>query len=254
MDALLRLENVSKRFGGVIAAENVGLDLCKGEICGLIGPNGAGKTTLLNLISGIYKVDGGTIIFDGHDITKDPSHARAKMGLGRTFQTPRFLNRATIEENLLLANDLGKRISFLKSFFGFKDNSFIDELDKATRMAGFCFCLENDMSSLTFGQKKLLEIIRSILTKPKVILVDEPVAGLNRAETDNAIKLLEWAAYEKGIGIILIEHAMDMIMNTCGKITVLNFGKVIACGTPKEIAANEEVKTAYLGRERNVNH
>ncbi len=250
MDKILRLVDVSKRFGGIVTADKVCMELEAGEIHGLIGPNGAGKTTMLNLISGILGVDSGNIYFLGKDITKTPSHKRAHMGLGRTFQVPRYLERSDIEENLLLATDLAAKINFGRSFFGRKNRDFVKELNKLTHMAGFTFNLEDDISSLTFGQRKLLEIIRAMLTNPKVLLVDEPAAGLNKMEIDNAILLLEMAAYEKNIGIILIEHTMDMIMSVCKEITVINFGEVIARGTPQEVSTNENVITAYLGRKR----
>ncbi|MEG0751579.1 MAG: ABC transporter ATP-binding protein [Oscillospiraceae bacterium] len=252
MKPILKLTDVNKSFGGVVVAQNVCVELQEGTIHGLIGPNGAGKTTLLNLISGIYDVDSGTIEFDGKVITKMPAHQRARLGIGRTFQMPRFLDRSDIEDNLLLARDLGVKCSFISSFFGKKDKTYIKELEMLTNMADFSYYLEDDVTSLTFGQRKLLEIIRAILTNPKVILVDEPAAGLNGAEIEHAVGLLEWAAKEKNIGIILIEHSMDMIMSVCSSITVLNFGSVIACGTPDEIACNEDVITAYLGRENDA--
>lgn len=249
MEPILKLTDVNKSFGGVVVADHVELSLYPGEIHGLIGPNGAGKTTLLNLISGIYEMDSGKIEFCGKDISRTPPHDRARMGLGRTFQTPRFLDKTDIEENLMIANDLSHRVSFLKSFFSGKDRRYLDRLETLTRIAGFTFNLEDDISSLTFGQRKLLEIIRAILAEPKAILIDEPAAGLNGGEIQNEIRLLQWATRELGVGILLIEHSMDMIMSICQVITVLNFGCVIACGTPNEIAGNEEVITAYLGRD-----
>lgn len=249
MEPILKLTDVNKSFGGVVVADHVELSLYPGEIHGLIGPNGAGKTTLLNLISGIYEMDSGKIEFCGKDISRTPPHDRARMGLGRTFQTPRFLDKTDIEENLMIANDLSHRVSFLKSFFSGKDRRYLDRLETLTRIAGFTFNLEDDISSLTFGQRKLLEIIRAILAEPKAILIDEPAAGLNGGEIQNEIRLLQWATRELGVGILLIEHSMDMIMSVCQVITVLNFGCVIACGTPNEVAGNEEVITAYLGRD-----
>lgn len=249
MNPILKLTDVNKSFGGVVVADHVNLSLLPGEIHGLIGPNGAGKTTLLNLISGIYEMDSGKIEFCGKDISKMPAHNRARMGLGRTFQTPRFLDKTDIEENLMIANDLSHRISFLRSFCSKKDRSYLRLLEELTGIAGFTFHLEDDISSLTFGQRKLLEIIRAILARPKAILIDEPAAGLNGAEIQNEIRLLQWATGHMGVGILLIEHSMDMIMSVCQTITVLNFGCVIACGTPDEIAGNEDVITAYLGRD-----
>lgn len=249
MEPILKLTDVNKSFGGVIVAEHVNLSLLPGQIHGLIGPNGAGKTTLLNLISGIYDMDSGTIEFCGKDISKLAAHSRARLGIGRTFQTPRFLDKTDIEENLMVAHDLAHPISFLKSCFSKKDRSYLQQLEQLTQIAGFTFNLEDDISSLTFGQRKLLEIIRSLLANPKVILIDEPAAGLNGAEIQNEIRLLQWATQEMGVGILLIEHSMDMIMSICQQITVLNFGCVIACGTPDEVAGNEDVITAYLGRD-----
>lgn len=252
MTPILKLTNVNKNFGGVVVAKDICLELYPGNIHGLIGPNGAGKTTLLNLISGIYDVDSGKIEFCGNDITKTPPHDRARLKISRTFQSPRFLDRANIEENLMLARDLGTHNSFLASLFMKKDKSYYEQLNMLAEMAGLSFYLENDISSLTYGQQKLLEIIRAMLTDPKVILVDEPAAGLNGGEMGNAIKLIEWAAREKNVSIILIEHSMDMIMSVCQKITVLNFGSIIAYGSPAEIASNEDVITAYLGRDNDV--
>lgn len=252
MNELLRLTNVNKRFGGVVTAKDVCMSLKAGEIHGLIGPNGAGKTTLLNLISGITPADSGKIEFLGKDITNMPAHKRARLGMGRTFQSPRFLERSDIEENMLLATDLQTRKSFFHSFFSKKDASFTKDLNDLTGVAGFQFYLEDDMTSLTYGQKKLLEIIRSMLSAPKVILVDEPAAGLNSKEIENAVELLRIAAFQRNMGIILIEHSMEMIMKVCHNITVLNFGEVIATGTPKEIATNEKVIEAYLGRKQDA--
>ena len=252
MEPILKLTDVNKSFGGVVVAEDVNLELRPGEIHGLIGPNGAGKTTLLNLISGIYEMDSGSISFCGRDISKMAAHNRARLGIGRTFQTPRFLDKTDIEENLMIAHDLSHRIPFWKSFFTKKDRSYLPLLEQLTQIAGFTFELENDISSLTFGQRKLLEIIRSLLAQPKVMLIDEPAAGLNGAEIENEIKLLQWATKEMGVAILLIEHSMDMIMSVCQTITVLNFGCVIACGTPDDIASSEEVIAAYLGRDEDA--
>ena len=249
MEPILKLTDVNKTFGGVVVADHVNLSLLPGEIHGLIGPNGAGKTTLLNLISGIYEMDSGNISFLGRDISNMPAHNRARLGIGRTFQTPRFLDKTDIEENLMIAHDLSHHVPFYKSFFSQKDRSYLKLLEQLTQIAGFTFNLEDDISSLTFGQRKLLEIIRSLLAQPKVMLIDEPAAGLNGAEIENEIKLLQWATKEMGIAILLIEHSMDMIMSVCQTITVLNFGCVIACGTPNDIASNEEVIAAYLGRD-----
>jgi ABC-type branched-subunit amino acid transport system ATPase component len=171
------------------------------------------------------------------------------MGIGRTFQAPRFLQRSNIRDNLLIGSDLSEQKSFTKSFFTRQNMTFEEELNRYMKVAGFDIDLENDITSLTYGQQKLLEIVRSLLSHPRMILVDEPAAGLNNAEIENAMALINIAAKENGIGVLLIEHSMDMIMNICKEIVVINFGKVIATGTPEEISSNEEVITAYLGKD-----
>ena len=203
----------------------------------------------MNIISGIYIQDSGQVIFDGKDISQIPPYTRARMGIGRTFQAPRFLQRSNIRDNLLIGSDLSEQKSFTKSFFTRQNMTFEEELNRYMKVAGFDIDLENDITSLTYGQQKLLEIVRSLLSHPRMILVDEPAAGLNNAEIENAMALINIAAKGNGIGVLLIEHSMDMIMNICKEIVVINFGKVIATGTPEEISSNEEVITAYLGKD-----
>lgn len=246
---MLELKSVSKRFGGVVAANNVSFKVNEGEIMGLIGPNGAGKSTILNLISGIYEVDGGNIIFDGKDVTKEKAFNRARMGLGRTFQTPRFLERSNIRENLQLGQDLRYQTGYLKSYFHVKEKSLMEELNFLLDVAGIKLNLDDEMSSLTYGQMKLLEIVRSMLANPKIMLVDEPAAGLNNKEIEYANALLLIAAKERGIGVVLIEHQLDMVINICQKSVVLNFGEIIARGTPEETLNNPKVIEAYLGKQ-----
>ena len=248
MPAILKIDHVQKSFGGVTAANDVSFELNSHEILGLIGPNGAGKSTMLNLISGIYKCDGGHIYFDGRDITKLSAHTRARMGLARTFQTPRFLNRASIRENLLLGVEHGEQMGFWKSFIGKKGIDFEAEVQELMDIAGFSFHWDDDINALPFGQKKRLEIVRALLSHPKAMLVDEPAAGLNTKELESVMNLLQFAL-DRDVGVILIEHQMDLVMNVCHRIDVLSFGCLIAEGTPEEIAVNDVVIEAYLGRD-----
>ena len=245
-ECLLEVRNVNKAFGGVVTAENVNMTVEAGQIRGLIGPNGAGKTTLLNLISGIYDVDSGQIIFNGQDVTKLPTHKRARMGIGRTFQSPRFMNRANIEDNLKVGTDLLNQFGYIQSFFGKKGHDFLADLNELMEIAGFTFDWEDQITALPYGQQKLLEIVRAMLARPKVILVDEPAAGLNKQEQERASQLL-FKAVKSGMGVVLIEHSMDMVMSICDRITVLSFGRVIAESVPVEIANNKDVVEAYLG-------
>jgi len=249
MKEILKLEHVDKHFGGLHVTNDVSFSVKCGQVTGLIGPNGAGKTTLMNIISGIYLQDSGKVYFDGKDVSQVPPYTRAIMGIGRTFQAPRFLQRSNIRDNLLIGSDLSENKSFVKSFFSRQNMNFETELNRYMKVAGFGIDLDDDITSLTYGQQKLLEIVRSLLAHPKLLLVDEPAAGLNSAEIENAMALLNIAADEKGIGVLLIEHSMDMVMNICKEIVVINFGKVIATGTPEEVSSNEEVIAAYLGKD-----
>lgn len=247
-DVLLEVREVDKAFGGIVTAEKVNMKVTAGQIRGLIGPNGAGKTTLLNLISGIYDVDAGQIIFKGDDITKVPAYKRARMGIGRTFQSPRFMTRASIEDNLKVGTDLLNGMGYMASFFGKKGAPFEEELAELMEVAGFAFDWDDEISALPYGKQKLLEIVRIMLAHPTVMLVDEPAAGLNKMEKERAVALLH-KALESGAGVVLIEHSMDMVMSACNEITVLNFGRVIADDVPSVIANDKQVIEAYLGGE-----
>jgi ABC-type branched-subunit amino acid transport system ATPase component len=245
--AILELRNINKSFGGVVTAENVSFSVFPGEIKGLIGPNGAGKTTMLNLISGITNVNNGVIIFEGKDITSVPPHDRAHLGIARTFQTPRFLQRSNMRDNMLLGLDLAQNAKFVKSFFDFKKSNIELEVEELLSLIDFRINWNDDISSIPFGNRKLLEIIRALLTGPKIMLVDEPAAGLNNKEIEKVVTLLEYASVKKYIAVVLIEHIMDMVTNICSQIVVLNFGRIIADGKPEEVFNNQAVREAYLG-------
>lgn len=249
MAELLRLEGINKNFGGVTAGDQITFSVSSGVIYGLIGPNGAGKSTLLNMISGILDQDSGSIYFEGRDISHMPPHSRARLGIGRTFQTPHFIGNASLDVGLRAAIDLRHhKTGFFRSFFSKQDKSFYTELEEYMALAGFELDLNENAENLPYGQLKILEIVRAMLARPKLLLVDEPCAGLNDKEKENVVALLKKAAYEMNMCVVLIEHAMDMVMSLCEDIIVLNFGRVIAHDKPESISSNEEVITAYLGR------
>lgn len=237
----LVLSDVCKNFGGVVAASEINLEIYGGEVLGLIGPNGAGKTTLINLITGVYKVDRGTIQFKEKDVTKQKTFQRAIAGIGRTFQHPHLLERCDIWTNIIMGSDMAARR---------KNGSKVDlkkELPELLACAGLeKINLSDPMSKLSYGQQKLLEVVRVLLSHPDVILLDEPAAGLNNRETQYVSELIRYAV-KRDIGVLLIEHSMELVMSICDRITVLNFGHQIATGVPEEIQNNEEVIRAYLG-------
>ncbi len=235
---ILQVQGVTKRFGGLQALTQVTFDLPEGQILGLIGPNGAGKTTLFNVIDGVYKPDEGRVIFLGEDVTGKKPYYLAKKGLARTHQIVRPLNELTVRENVMVGACFGHASANLSTAAKIADEvlDLLGLAPKANALAG----------SLNVAQKKRLEMARAIASQPKLLLLDEVLAGLNPSEIASMVKTVR-AVRDRGITIIMIEHVMSAIMNLSDRILVLDFGKLIAEGTPEEIANNEKVIQAYLG-------
>ena len=237
--------DVTKRFGGLVAVDNVSFKIYNKEIVGLIGPNGAGKTTLFNLITGVYRPDYGSIIFNNQDITGFSPHKICKLGIGRTYQIPKPFKRLSVLENVMCGVIFGrnKRIGFNDSRLeALKILEFVGLKEKSNMLP----------SNLTVQDLKFLELARALATEPKLILLDEVAAGLNPSEADLLVEKVREINRKLGITIFWVEHVMRVIMNVAERIIVLNYGKKIAEGSPEEISADPKVIEAYLGEKNSV--
>lgn len=241
MSVLLQVHEVTKRFGGLQALTQVSFDLPEGQILGLIGPNGAGKTTLFNTINGVYKPDGGRITFRGQDVTGKKPYYLAKMGMARTHQIVRPLNDLTVRENVMVGACFGHENRPLHEARAIADEvlAFVGLDARADQLAG----------SLNIAQKKRLEMARALAARPHLLLLDEVLAGLNPAEIDGMVQTI-LKIRDQGVTILMIEHVMKAIMNVSDRLIVLDYGQLIAEGTPQEIASNQRVIEAYLGDPR----
>ncbi|GGC91966.1 ABC transporter ATP-binding protein [Chelatococcus reniformis] len=236
--SILRAEGISKRFGGLLALSDIDIRVEEGEFVALIGPNGAGKSTLLNVLTGLTPPTAGHIALDGRDITHASTHARVRAGLGRTFQRGRLFGRLSVIENVMtgVANRPGRSGRELR------------ELARAqlARMGLERFA-EHAIGSLSYGNSRMVELTRALACEPRVLLLDEPAAGLNSGEVEDLMTRLRAISTERRLAIVLIEHNMGMVMRLAQRIVVLNFGSRIAEGTPAAVQADPAVLAAYLG-------
>jgi len=254
-DDILQIQGITKRFDGVTALNEVSSNFKRGQLKAIIGPNGAGKTTLLNVISGLLSPNSGTIYFKKHKITGLMPNSINFLGVSRTFQIVRLItnNNATVLDNILLGahRDIDPKI--YKSIFCRSKMIAQEKIIKEKALKTLDFVGLNNVenlspSSLSFGNQRLVELARALISEPELLLLDEPASGLNSAEVDNLIKLL-LNLRSQGISIILVEHNMRMVMDIAEDILVLNYGKKLAEGPPDEIASNPEVVEAYLGKD-----
>ena len=249
---MLKLTNLAKHFGGVRAVDGLDMQINKGEIFGLIGPNGSGKSTTVNLICGVFPQSAGTIELDNVDLGRLAPHQRIESGVSRTFQNIRLFGNLTVWQNLWVAwrDAPGHETSWLINWFGSPVDRRLEIL-KLLEFSGLGDCADKPASSLSFGEQRRLELARAMASKPKLILLDEPAAGMNSEEVADLRKRI-LTMKKLGMTVLLVEHVMDLVMSVTDRITVLNFGKPIAEGTPLEIQNNEMVQEAYFGSAKNV--
>jgi ABC-type branched-subunit amino acid transport system ATPase component len=252
-DTILSISGISKRFKGLVAVSNVSFDVKRGSITALIGPNGAGKTTLFNLISGFLKNDSGSILFNGNHIERLPPHRRSRLGVVRTFQIPRIFGRLTVLENLMVADPSQPGEEPLGCFWRNaamrrRQKEVREKADGLINLLNLSSVGDTYGAALSGGQRKLVELGRVLMTGPTMIMLDEPMAGVNPALGLRLLERVQQLRAERGITFLFVEHDMDIVMQASDRVLVLDEGQLIADGLPKEIRANERVIDAYLGR------
>lgn len=249
---ILEMQNVEKHFGGVHAIDNFSLKLEPGQIHGLIGPNGAGKTTIFNNITGIYAPSAGKIFFCGQDITGMPPYKVAQLGIGRTFQNIRLFSNLSVLDNVMIASNLDATYNMPQAIFKTRkykerENHLRTKAMELLKVVGLEDKVNELANSLPYGHQRKLEIARAMALNPKLLLLDEPAAGMNAEESAELVQFVKELRKTFDITVLMIEHHMDVVTNLCDYCTVLNFGKTIAVGTPMEVKNNPEVIRAYLG-------
>jgi branched-chain amino acid transport system ATP-binding protein len=241
--ALLQTQSLSKSFGGIKAVDDCTFEVEEGSISALIGPNGAGKTTVFNLISGLLKPDLGRITFNGERIDRKRPHQITRRGVSRTFQISRDLQEMTLLENLIVQSPT---TSFADLFKGSMLEHERDHAMELLEFVGITHLAEEKSKNLSYGQKKLMEFASTLMTEPRLILLDEPAGGINPALLDEIMERIQ-LLNKRGITFLIVEHNMDVVMNLCDPVIVMAYGTVLAKGAPQDIQNNEEVLEAYLG-------
>jgi branched-chain amino acid transport system ATP-binding protein len=256
-NALLSVHDVSIRFGGIVALDSVSFDVDAGAILGLIGPNGAGKTTLFNCITRMYTPNSGRIVFDGHDLLRDARHEIIGRGLTRTFQNVELFTRMSVIDNVLcgLHTEVGAHpLQFLLAGFGWpgttrKERDARARAMEALELVGLGGYAQLPVAGLPFGRLKAVELARAVVSRPRLLLLDEPAGGLNHDEVTELAELIRRIRSELGLTLLVVEHHMNLVMGISDRVVVLDFGKKIAEGTPREVQENRAVIDAYLGAE-----
>ena len=252
---LLEATGLGKRFGGVVALSGYRLRLARGELLGLIGPNGAGKTTAFNLLSGVLRPSSGRIVFAGRDVTGQPAHRFAALGIARTFQNIRLFRDLTVEENVMAALHGRHGAGLAATLLGLPafrraEREIAAEARRLLAMLGLERLAQHRAGDLAYGDQRRVEIARALATEPALLLLDEPAAGMNPREMAELVALVARLHRELGLTVILVEHDVKLVMGLCRRVQVLNRGEVLAIGTPEEVQGDPAVIEAYLGSRR----